>query len=73
MAVCGTINLDYRSLYHHFEDAVFMMDCPAVSDIRTDFEALFCESREVTREYIASPTVFVRLHETLLRLIAPLL
>ena len=73
MAVCGTINLDYRSLYHHFEDAVFMMDCPAVGDIRRDFEALFRESREVTREYIASPTPLVRLHETLLRLIAPLL
>ena len=30
MATCGTINLDYRSLYHHFENGCFMADCEAV-------------------------------------------
>ena len=30
MATCGTINLDYRSLYHHFENGCFMADCQAV-------------------------------------------
>ena len=29
MATCGTINLDYRSLYHHFENGCFMADCQA--------------------------------------------
>ena len=33
MATCGTINLDYRSLYHHFENGCFMADCDAVLDI----------------------------------------
>ena len=33
MATCGTINLDYRSLYHHFENGCFMADCQAVLDI----------------------------------------
>lgn len=26
MATCGTINLDYRSLYHHFEDGCFLLN-----------------------------------------------
>ena len=73
MAVCGTINLDYRSLYHHFEDGVFMADCPAVAAIRQDFDALFPQCQEQTEKY-AKPVPFaVRLWETLLRLIAPLL
>ena len=34
MATCGTINLDYRSLYHHFENGFFMADCQAVVEIK---------------------------------------
>ena len=30
MATCGTINLDYRSLYHHFENGCFMADIQSV-------------------------------------------
>ena len=32
-AVVGTINLDYRSLYHHFECATYLCDCPCILDI----------------------------------------
>lgn len=37
-AVVGTINLDYRSLYLHFENAVYFSDCTAVTEVRKDFE-----------------------------------
>lgn len=40
MATCGTINLDYRSLYHHFENGCFMVDCPAVDEIKRDFQII---------------------------------
>ena len=33
MATCGTINLDYRSLYHHFENGCFLADCDAVLEL----------------------------------------
>ena len=36
-AVVGTINLDYRSLYHHFECATYLYDCACISDIQADF------------------------------------
>ncbi len=51
MATCGTINLDYRSLYHHFENGCFMADCPAVMEVRKDFDRTFSECREVTDDY----------------------
>ena len=73
LAVCGTINLDYRSLYHHFEDAVLLVGSDAVADIRADFEHLFAESREVTSQYVSQPPAHTRLNENVLRLIAPLL
>ena len=36
-AVVGTINLDFRSLFLHFENAVWMYRTPAVCDIKQDF------------------------------------
>lgn len=39
--VVGTVNLDYRSLIHHFEDGVFVVDSPVVGDAeRCYFETL---------------------------------
>lgn len=47
----GTINLDYRSLYLHFENGVFLYDCEAIKDIKADFDGLFPICQEVTEEY----------------------
>ena len=44
LATCGTINLDYRSLYHHFENGCFMTDVPAVLSIKEDFDETFSAS-----------------------------
>ena len=49
-AVVGTINLDYRSLYHHFENAVYFSGCDAVADLKRDCEETFALSRECTPE-----------------------
>lgn len=73
VATCGTINLDFRSLYHHFENGVMMHSCKAVEDIRDMFEATFPKCREVTEEYRSGRSSFLRLKHLLLRLIAPLL
>ncbi|MBQ9010431.1 MAG: cardiolipin synthase [Clostridia bacterium] len=72
LAVCGTINLDYRSLYHHFEDGVLMYHCQAVHDIKTDFDNLLPQCREVTDQYTHHVSLPVRIWETLLRILAPL-
>ena len=38
-------------LYHHFENGCFMVDCPAVDEIKHDFKHTFSQCREVTEKY----------------------
>ena len=49
-AVVGTINLDYRSLYLHFENAVYFANCPAVKALVRDCEDTFAVSKFCTKE-----------------------
>ena len=73
IATCGTINLDFRSLYHHFENGTLIYGSQAVMDTKRMFEKTFEECREVTREYKEGRSRFMRLKQMILRLFAPLL
>jgi len=73
LATVGTINMDYRSLFHHFEDAVLLYRVDAVNDILKDFDELFDVSRMVGDEYKKEPTLGNRISGAFLRLIAPLM
>lgn len=72
-AIVGTINLDYRSLYHHFENGVLFYGYKAVADLSNDFNKTLNASTEVTKKYLAQKSRSPRLGQCLLRLIAPLL
>ena len=72
VATVGTSNLDYRSLYHHFENNVLLVDVPAIAEIASDFESMFACSREETR-CCRSVGFFLRIWRYILRLFAPLL
>ena len=72
-ATCGTINLDYRSLYHHFENGCLYIDCDAVMDTKKDFENIMSQCREVTEQYTTGRSSGMRLGQLVLRLFAPLL
>lgn len=72
MATCGTINLDYRSLYHHFEDGCFFADCEAVMDIKDDFDQCLKECEEVTEKY-RTEKAKLQLGQLFMRLFAELL
>jgi len=50
LAVVGTINMDYRSLYLHFECGVFMYESSAVAELREDALKTFDISHEVSIE-----------------------
>ena len=73
MAVCGTINLDYRSLYHSFENGCFIVDKTCATAIREDFDRTFKQCREVTEEYRTGRKSVIRLGQLFLRLFAELL
>ena len=72
-AVVGTINLDYRSLYHHFECAAYLYGADCIADIEADFLATEKLCRRVTRETIKTEKLSVKLMGCLLKIIAPLL
>lgn len=69
----GTSNLDYRSLYHHFENNVLLYGCDAVEKIARDFEDLFPQCREVTDAYRTGRGAMLMVWQCILRLFAPLM
>ena len=72
-ATVGTINMDYRSLYHHFENGVFLYRCDAIRDISKDFDDTMEKCTEVTENYKSDRSVVLRGTQCILRLFAPLL
>ena len=71
-AVVGTINLDYRSLYFHFENAVYFSGCTAVDAVKQDCEATFAVSKLCTKEN-TKRGLFGRVVDSLLRVFETLL
>lgn len=49
-ATVGSVNLDFRSLYLHYENGVLICDDPAVLDVKADIERTMAVSREITLE-----------------------
>ena len=73
-AVAGTINLDYRSLYHHFENAVWMRGTDCIANMEADFQDTLtrCRRVEQTKESIWQGKKLLHLAGILLKFIAPL-
>lgn len=72
-AVVGTINLDYRSLYHHFECGTYLYGTDCISDIEADFAATLEKCEKVTQESIKAEKFGTKLQGRCARLIAPML
>ena len=72
-AVVGTINLDYRSLRHHFECAAYLYGLPALEDIKEDFRLTQEQSQQITTEDIEQFSRFSRIFAYLTKFAAPLL
>ena len=72
-AVVGSINLDYRSLYLHFECAALLYRCPAVADVEEDFQETLSKCRAITLEECRKAKLSQRLTGLLLRPLAPLM
>ncbi|MBR4308108.1 MAG: cardiolipin synthase [Oscillospiraceae bacterium] len=72
-AVVGTINLDYRSLYHHFECAAYLYAVPCIKDMVEDFHRCIGQSAMVTPRSIKNEKFFYKVAGALLKVIAPLL
>lgn len=72
-AVVGTINLDFRSLYLHFECGVWLYGFERVQPVRDDFMRILSECCEVTTDSLAREPLLRRGVGWLLKVFAPLL
>ena len=72
-AIVGSANLDYRSLYLHFENCCAFYGGPVVKSVKEDFENIFKVSRRVTEEDIGSVTKGKRFLQVLLKFFAPVM
>jgi len=72
-AVVGSINMDFRSQYLNFEDAVYIYRNPVVDDIKHDFEVTLRDCARMTMESYEALPVLHRFLGKAMRLIAPLM
>lgn len=72
-AVVGTVNLDYRSLYLHYECGVWMYNTDIIPDIKKDYLETVNVSRLVDSSYIGNVSILKLLAKSFLRVLAPLM
>lgn len=72
-ATIGTINLDYRSLYLHFECGVWMYQSKAVWQVKADMEDTLEKCEEINIEFCQKRPAAIRTFLGVVRLFAPLL
>lgn len=71
IAAVGTVNLDYRSLYLHFENSVLIYGGAVLDDVRRDLAEIERESTAVTLADCRTG-FFGTMYSAVLRLVAPL-
>lgn len=72
-ATVGSINLDFRSLYLHFENGVFIYDNPEVQKVEEDFQNTLVKCHKVTVTEVRNRGVLMKVAGQVLRLVAPLM
>lgn len=72
-AVVGTINLDYRSLYHHYECAAYLYQTDCIADIERDFEETLEHCRLVTMDTVKKEKLGMKIIGWILKVVAPLM
>ena len=69
----GTINMDYRSLFLHFENGVWLCGDPSILDIKADFLSTLEQCEEITLEWCKALPWWRSAFRNLLRIFAPLM
>ena len=72
-ATVGTVNLDYRSLFLHFEDGVWLCEAPCIQDIRKDFEDTLAVCQRISLRQWRHLNPLLQLYRNILRVFAPLM
>lgn len=72
-AICGTINTDYRSFYHHYECGVFLSEMPVVVEMKEDFLHTLEKCEEMNLEKWQKRPLEQKVIQSTLKLISPML
>ncbi len=72
IATVGTANLDYRSLYHHYECGTWLHGCSCIENIKDDILGVLQISHEVTMEECTSQPLRTRIAQSIMRVFSPL-
>ena len=73
MGTVGTINLDYRSLYHHFECGAYLYNVNCISDMEIDFQETLKQCHRVTITDVKKEKAFYKILGALMKVVAPLM
>ena len=72
-ALVGTVNMDFRSYYQHYECGVWMHETACLQDIKNDFEEIFKVCHQVTLEECVNTNPFVKIYRNILKVFSPIL
>lgn len=72
-ASVGTVNLDYRSLYHHFECGLYMYRCQEIYYIEQDFADTLEKCKVVSMVELKKRSILMKIVGWCLKLVAPLM
>lgn len=73
MGTVGTINLDYRSLYHHFECGAYLYELPCIYEIEKDFQETLKQCRQINLQDVKKEKVYYKILGALMKVVAPLM
>lgn len=73
IATVGTVNFDYRSLYHNYECGVWMYRTKAIESMKDDFENTREISMKITEEMMAKISIIKKVVAEILKFFSPLL
>jgi cardiolipin synthase len=72
IATIGSVNLDYRSLFHHSENGVVFIDSPVIDSAKKDFEESLKASIHMQKGDYKKIPLYIRMIGRLFRIFAPL-
>ena len=72
VATVGTVNFDYRSLYHNYECGVWMYKTSCISDMKKDFLKTLKISTQITKENLEKTNILKVMLSSMLKFFSPL-
>ncbi len=73
LAIVGTVNLDYRSLFLHFECGVLMYESSAIMELKRDFQNTLKDCKEIKLDDLKKVPLWKKTAQIVLKLFAPLM